>query len=107
MKCDNWPSVGHSGLCNVCIKNPALVEQVADEMFENSYAAHKKDLDSAILLAFLEREPNGELVKLVYDKLQEKPQLKVNEAIEEVRKDYWKYFPCRNENESIIKKLIE
>lgn len=107
MRCNNWPSLGHSGLCNVCIKNPALVEEVANQMFDSSFAAHKKDLDRSILLSFLEREPNGELVKLVYDKIQEKPQLKVSEAIEEVRKDYWKYFPCKNEAESIIKKLIE
>lgn len=92
MRCKNWPSVGHSGLCEECIKDPKLVAEVADEMFNNSFHHHVKDLESSCLLAFLEREPNGQLVKLVFDKLQNNSSLKVREAIEQVRTEYWSDF---------------
>lgn len=89
MQCDNWPAVGHSGLCNVCIKNPQLVEKIANQMFDNSFISGKIDLESTCLLAFLEREPNGKLVEKTLIKLQANNKLKVREAIEEVRKEYW------------------
>lgn len=88
-KCTNWPSVGHTGLCEVCVKNPQFVEEVANQMFENSHQAHLYDLESTCLLAFLENKPNGQLIKQVLNKLELNNELKIREAIELVRKEYW------------------
>ena len=92
MNCDNWPALGHSGLCNKCITNPELVVITADKMFENSYNATKSEFESHCLLAFLTREPNGILVKKVWEKLQDDPTLDVKQAITKVREEYWKNF---------------
>jgi hypothetical protein len=33
--CDNWPSLGMTGVCSECIRDPAKVVKVADLMYEN------------------------------------------------------------------------
>lgn len=89
MHCDNWPSVGYTGLCKICITNPKLVEEIAEQMFNNVHQSGLKDLESSCLLAFLDRETNGTLVKKVLSKLESDTSLKVTEAIKQVRKEYW------------------
>jgi hypothetical protein len=33
--CRGWPSIGHTGVCADCIKDPVLVKKVADEAFQH------------------------------------------------------------------------
>ena len=42
--CDNWPSMGMTGVCSECIKDPAKVVKVADLMYENACAANRNGL---------------------------------------------------------------
>jgi len=55
--CDNWPSVGYTGVCCECIKDPKKVEKAANQMAKNVAACTKIEREDHILVCWLSREP--------------------------------------------------
>jgi hypothetical protein len=78
-----------TGLCGECIKVPAYVEAVASQMNANRSFWTHRDNEQAYRLAWLGREPDGALLKMVYNLMQAEKGLALEEAIDRTRTHYW------------------
>lgn len=85
--CDNWPSVGFTGVCRECITDPAKVDIVAQQMNENrSRFDERKDSDH-MLMCWLSREPQR-CIEMVLEVIRT-GETDVRKAITMARSQYW------------------
>ncbi len=87
--CDNWPSVGYTGVCSECIKDPDHVAAAAAAMNSNSAPFTANDLSNSCRLAWLGREPEGANLKMVLEVIRLDPGVKLEDAIDRARAHYW------------------
>ena len=85
--CDNWPSVGFTGTCQECIKDPEKVQKAAELISKNSRLAAEFRSRDHDLICWLSREPQKCLEMVL--KVVCEGEIDVRKAIEIARSQYW------------------
>jgi len=92
--CDNWPSVGFTGVCAECIKDPAKVSKVAHEMNSNRSRFAEQESSDHYLVCWLSREPQ-KCLEMALEVIR-MGETDVRKAIEMARSQYWSTFNKRS-----------
>lgn len=85
--CDNWPSIGFTGVCQTCITDPDKVAHVARQMHENRARFDERKNADHTLVCWLSREPQ-KCVEMVLEVLRV-GQADLRTALVMARTLYW------------------
>lgn len=84
--CDNWPSLGFTGVCATCIQDPTKVQKVADEMYESRSRFTEGEQADHYRIAWLSREQRCLEMTL---EIMKGGETDVRKAIDKAKDLYW------------------